>query len=112
MVTLVRSGIGHPPKVRKTLEALQLTKMNKMMVMKNTPMINGMLKRVISCVEVKPIRFDPTPPADAVGATTLADGRKIFFGHDGIVRGVTEEEFVKAFEVPDDIKDVEPLPKN
>ena len=51
-VTLVKSPIARDKKVRERLRGLGLTKMNKTVELKNTPPIRGMLKKVISFVEI------------------------------------------------------------
>ncbi|MEW6443684.1 MAG: 50S ribosomal protein L30 [bacterium] len=52
-VTLRRSGIGRPRKQRETLRGLGLTKLNKVVVLKDTPEIRGMLAKVIHLIEVR-----------------------------------------------------------
>ncbi len=53
IVTLKRSGIGKPQKQRATLQGLGLTKLNKRMVLKDTPEIRGMLAKVIHLIDVQ-----------------------------------------------------------
>ncbi|MEE9435597.1 MAG: 50S ribosomal protein L30, partial [Candidatus Adiutricales bacterium] len=43
-ITQIRSLIGRPPKHRRTIRALGLTKINKTVVHKDTPEIRGMIK--------------------------------------------------------------------
>jgi large subunit ribosomal protein L30 len=45
-VKLVKSYIGSPKKIRATLIGLGLTRMHKIIVRKNTPEIQGMLRKV------------------------------------------------------------------
>ena len=52
-VTLVKSGIGKTKKIRQTLTGLGLTRMNKTVILKNTPAIRGMVEKVISMVRVE-----------------------------------------------------------
>jgi large subunit ribosomal protein L30 len=52
-VTLVKSGIGKPKRVRQTLTGLGLTKMHKTMELNNTPAIRGMIEKVTSLVRVE-----------------------------------------------------------
>ena len=52
-VTLVRSGIGKNKKIRRTLTGLGLTKLNKTVVVKNTPSIRGMINKVSHMVELE-----------------------------------------------------------
>jgi large subunit ribosomal protein L30 len=49
---LVRSGIGHPRKHKAVLRGMGLTKLNKVVVLKDTPEIRGMIKKVAHLVEV------------------------------------------------------------
>jgi large subunit ribosomal protein L30 len=53
-VKLVRSGIGRPKRHRETLKGLGLTRMNKVMTLKDTPAIRGMVKKVEHLVTVLP----------------------------------------------------------
>lgn len=53
LVTLKRSGIGRPKTQRATLRGLGLTKLNKTVVLKDTPAIRGMLAKVIHLIDVK-----------------------------------------------------------
>ncbi|BEQ16525.1 50S ribosomal protein L30 [Desulfoferula mesophila] len=53
-VKLVKSGIGRPKRHRDTLKGLGLTKMNKVMTLKDTPAIRGMVKKVEHLVQVLP----------------------------------------------------------
>ena len=51
-VTLVKSGIGKNKKIRQTLTGLGLTRMNKTVILKNTPAIRGMIEKVVFMVRV------------------------------------------------------------
>jgi large subunit ribosomal protein L30 len=53
-VKLVKSGIGRPKRHRDTLKGLGLTKMNKVMTLKDTPAIRGMVKKVEHLIQVLP----------------------------------------------------------
>ncbi|MCB2194092.1 MAG: 50S ribosomal protein L30 [Deltaproteobacteria bacterium] len=53
-VKLVKSGIGRPKRHRETLKGLGLTRMNKVMTLKDTPAIRGMVKKVEHLVQVLP----------------------------------------------------------
>jgi large subunit ribosomal protein L30 len=52
-VTLVKSGIGRDKKIKQTLRGLGLTKLNKTVVLKNTPAIRGMINKVAFMVRVE-----------------------------------------------------------
>lgn len=52
-VTLKRSGIGKPQTQRATLRGLGLTRLNKTVVLKDTPAVRGMLAKVIHLIDVK-----------------------------------------------------------
>jgi large subunit ribosomal protein L30 len=52
-VTLLKSGIGHPKKIRQTLRGLGLTKLHKTVNLKNTPAIRGMINKVSFMVKVE-----------------------------------------------------------
>jgi large subunit ribosomal protein L30 len=52
-ITLRKSGIGRPPKHRRTLTSLGLTKLNRTVVRRDTPEIRGMIRQVSHLVEVK-----------------------------------------------------------
>jgi large subunit ribosomal protein L30 len=49
---LIRSGIGRPRKHRAVLCGMGLTKVNKVVVLKDTPETWGMIKKVSHLVEV------------------------------------------------------------
>ena len=51
-VTLVRSGIGKNKKIRDTLRGLGLTKLRKVVELKNTPAIRGMISKVSFLVKI------------------------------------------------------------
>lgn len=51
-IRLIRSGIGRPRKHREVLRGMGLTKLNKVVVLKNTPEIWGMIRKVSHLVEV------------------------------------------------------------
>jgi large subunit ribosomal protein L30 len=52
-ITLCKSGIGRPPKHRRTLQSLRLTKMNRTITRKDTPELRGMIRQISHLVEVK-----------------------------------------------------------
>ena len=54
-VTLKRSGISRPKRQKDTLRGLGLTKMNKTVILDDTPAIRGMVQKVIHLVEVAEI---------------------------------------------------------
>ena len=49
---LIRSSIGHPHKHRAVLRGMGLTKMNKVVVLQDTPETWGMIRKVSHLVEV------------------------------------------------------------
>ena len=51
-VKLIRSSIGRPRKHRAVLRGMGLTKLKKMVVLKDTPETWGMIKKVSHLVEV------------------------------------------------------------
>ncbi len=52
-VKLVRSMIGRPPKQRKVLRGMGLTRINKTVELKDTPEIRGMIKKVTHLVSTE-----------------------------------------------------------
>ena len=52
-VTLVKSGIGRDKKIRQTLKGLGLTKLNKTVILKNTPPIRGMIDKVLFMIRIE-----------------------------------------------------------
>ncbi len=52
-VTLVKSGIGSPRKIRATLTGLGLTRMHKTVTRKDTPEIRGMINKVRHLVRIE-----------------------------------------------------------
>ena len=51
-ITLIKSGIGRPPKHRLTLKSLGLNKLNKTVVLKDTPQVRGMVNKVSHLLKV------------------------------------------------------------
>jgi large subunit ribosomal protein L30 len=51
-VRLIRSGIGKPPKQRRVLKGLNLNRLNKMVTLKDTREIRGMIEKVSHLVEI------------------------------------------------------------
>ena len=54
-ITQVRSYIGRPEKQRKILRGMGLGKMNRTVLLKDTPEIRGMINKVNHLVEVKQV---------------------------------------------------------
>ncbi len=54
-VTQVRSAIGRPPKQRATLKGLGLGRPGKSRVLKDTPEVRGMVRKVAHLVKVEPV---------------------------------------------------------
>ncbi len=52
-VTLVRSGINRPELQKLTIKGLGLTRMNKSVVLNDTPAIRGMIRKVSHLVKVE-----------------------------------------------------------
>ena len=52
-VTLVKSSIGRDKRIRDTLRGLGLTKLNKTVILKNTPSTRGMINQVSYMVKVE-----------------------------------------------------------
>jgi large subunit ribosomal protein L30 len=52
-VTLKRSGIGRPFTQKAVLKGLGLTKLQKTVVLKDTPAARGMVRKVIHLLEVE-----------------------------------------------------------
>jgi len=51
-VRLIKSGIGKPLKQRKVLRGLNLNRVNKMVTLKDTREIRGMIEKVSHLVEI------------------------------------------------------------
>ena len=54
-VKLKRSGIGRPETQKKTLKGLGLTRFGKVVSLKDTPAIRGMIRKVVHLVDVEPV---------------------------------------------------------
>lgn len=52
-VTLLKSGIGHDKKIKRTLKGLGLTKLHKTVELNNTPAIRGMIEKVSFMVRIE-----------------------------------------------------------
>ncbi|MFP3980857.1 MAG: 50S ribosomal protein L30 [Desulfobacterales bacterium] len=57
-ITLVRSYHGRPPKHRKVLTAMGLTKINKTVELKDTPVNRGMADKVSHLVRVEEVNHE------------------------------------------------------
>jgi len=55
-VKQIRSGIGHPATMRRTLEALGLRRHQHTVRLRNTAAVRGMLYKVRHLVEVSPAK--------------------------------------------------------
>jgi large subunit ribosomal protein L30 len=51
-VRLVKSGIGRPAKQRKVLKGLNLTRLNRVVTLRDTREIRGMIEKVSHLVEI------------------------------------------------------------
>lgn len=82
-VTLIRSGIRQPYWEKRTLKALGLTKLQKTVVHKNTPSVNGQLNSVKHLVSITPIHvkdMNLPPSAELYGnVSTESEGGTAFF---------------------------------
>lgn len=52
-VTLVRSSIGKPPGQRAVLAGMGLTKRNKTVILKDTPEVQGMIRKVSHLLKIE-----------------------------------------------------------
>lgn len=52
-VTLIKSHIGKPLKQRAVLNGMGLTKVNKTVVLQNTPEVKGMINKVSHLLKVE-----------------------------------------------------------
>ena len=55
-VTLVKSYIGRPQKQRKVLQGMGLEKLNRIVLLNDTPEIRGMVKKVSHLVSVEELK--------------------------------------------------------
>jgi len=51
-ITLVRSHIGKPANQRAVLNGMGLTRMNKTVILKDTPEVRGMIRKVSHMLKV------------------------------------------------------------
>jgi large subunit ribosomal protein L30 len=56
LVEQVRSGIGHPKRMRATLDALGLRHHQDAVVKQDSPSLRGMIKQVRHLVKVTPVK--------------------------------------------------------
>lgn len=52
-ITLVRSHIGTPAKQRAVLQGMGLNRLNKTVILKDTPEVRGMIKKVAHMLKVE-----------------------------------------------------------
>ncbi|MDQ4081031.1 MAG: 50S ribosomal protein L30 [Gemmatimonadota bacterium] len=56
LIEQVRSGIGHPKRLRATLDALGLRHHQDVVVKQDSPSLRGMIKQVRHLVKVTPVK--------------------------------------------------------
>jgi len=56
LIEQVRSGIGHPKRMRATLDALGLRHHQDVVVKQDSPSLRGMIKQVRHLVKVTPVK--------------------------------------------------------
>jgi large subunit ribosomal protein L30 len=54
-ITLRKSVIGRPEKHRRTVQSLGLRKLNRAVILKDTPWVRGMIQKVSHLLEVEEI---------------------------------------------------------
>ena len=54
-ITLRKSVIGRPEKHRRTVQSLGLRRLNRTVVLKNTPWVRGMIHKISHLLEVEDI---------------------------------------------------------
>jgi large subunit ribosomal protein L30 len=54
-ITLRKSVIGRPEKHRRTVQSLGLRKLNRTVVLKNTPWVRGMIHKISHLLEVEDV---------------------------------------------------------
>ena len=52
-ITLRHSGIGRPPKHRRTLASMGLRRINQTVIRQDTPAMRGMIRQVCHLLEVQ-----------------------------------------------------------
>jgi large subunit ribosomal protein L30 len=52
-ITLVRSHIGKPANQKAVLQGMGLTRMNKTVILKDTPEVRGMIRKVSHMLKVE-----------------------------------------------------------
>ncbi len=85
-------------KVKKTLELLGLNKIHETIIHKNTPIVNGMLRKVIHCIDIKVISWSNYNNilADSIWTdTSSAPWRSFPWSHGNYSRSVWEGVYWK-----------------
>lgn len=55
-ITLVKSYIGRPEKHRRILQGMGLTKLNRTVILSDTPQIRGMVNKVCHLVKMEEVK--------------------------------------------------------
>jgi len=55
-ITLVKSYIGRPEKHRRILRGMGLTRLNRTVILKDTPQIRGMVNKVCHLVKMEEVK--------------------------------------------------------
>lgn len=81
-VRLVRSGIRQPWWEKRTLRALGLTRLHKVVIHKNTPAVNGLLRSVKHLVDIRPVEV-VAEKNDAENKDEQEQGSPVFLKANG-----------------------------
>ena len=91
-VTLIRSGIGKPYWQKRTLRALGLVKMHKIIIHKNSPSVTGMLSSVKELIQVRPVSFRNDLENSPNKGAFFLDNGEVFVDPQTIPSRVTRAE--------------------
>lgn len=82
-VTLIKSGIRQPWWEKRTLKALGLTKLHKVVIHKNTPAVNGLLRTVKHLIDIRPVDVVDPYKISTEHSTTTEQGTPVFLKANG-----------------------------
>lgn len=95
-VTLIKSGIRQPWWEKRTLKALGLTKLHKVVIHKNTPAVNGLLRSVKHLIDIRPVNVvDPYKPSKE-HSTVTEQGTPVFLKANGEFNYQKYQEFIAS----------------
>jgi large subunit ribosomal protein L30 len=95
-VSLIKSGIRQPWWEKRTLKALGLTRLHKVVIHKNIPAVNGLLRSVKHLIDVKPVRLVEPETKSEEHSNTAGQGTPVFLKANGQFNYQKYQDFIAS----------------